>query len=247
MPVVAEDRAGRLPVHPRLVRPLSLLPGRQPRSQRHRPRCTAGSTASATRTRRAPASSTWRRKRDEQLIERLHSPNVFFRDLAQRLLCEREQRRRPARKLEKLVLDDERPAQGAHARPVGADRHRPTRSPTFTGNCWRTRTPCSAPGACARRAISARSRRRSVHKVVGAGQRLRRPTCSCRWPSRRASSTASMPLPTAAARAGGLRRRQADPAIVWQNLHPLLEDKADRFLHLAGEIGSEQGAASETS
>ena len=32
----AEDGAGRLPVHPRLVRPLSLLPGRQPRSQGHR-------------------------------------------------------------------------------------------------------------------------------------------------------------------------------------------------------------------
>ena len=33
----AEDRAGRLPVHPRLVRPLPLLPGRQPRPQGHRP------------------------------------------------------------------------------------------------------------------------------------------------------------------------------------------------------------------
>ena len=37
MPVVAEDRPRRLPLHPRLVRPLSLLPGRQPRPRRHRP------------------------------------------------------------------------------------------------------------------------------------------------------------------------------------------------------------------
>ena len=34
MPVVAEDRPRRLPVRPRLVRPLPLLPGRQPRSRR---------------------------------------------------------------------------------------------------------------------------------------------------------------------------------------------------------------------
>ena len=33
----AEDRPRRLPLHPRLVRPLSLLPGRQPRPRRHRP------------------------------------------------------------------------------------------------------------------------------------------------------------------------------------------------------------------
>jgi putative membrane-bound dehydrogenase-like protein len=45
---------------------------------------------------------------DDQLIERLHSPNVYFRDLAQRLLCERNS---PAvrAKLEKLVLDDREP------------------------------------------------------------------------------------------------------------------------------------------
>ncbi len=45
---------------------------------------------------------------DEQLIERLHSPNVYYRDIAQRLLCERNA---PATRprLEKLILDDNAP------------------------------------------------------------------------------------------------------------------------------------------
>src|SRR5437660_12822017 len=45
---------------------------------------------------------------DDELIKRLHSSNVLFRDLAQRLLCERDSdAARP--KLEKLVLDDDAP------------------------------------------------------------------------------------------------------------------------------------------
>src|SRR5262249_29970575 len=45
---------------------------------------------------------------DDELIKRLHSPNVYFRDIAQRLLCERDD---PAtrRKLEALVLNDSAP------------------------------------------------------------------------------------------------------------------------------------------
>src|SRR5262249_23757756 len=45
---------------------------------------------------------------DEQLIQRLHSPNVYFRDLAQRLLTERNT---PATRaeLQRLVLDQKAP------------------------------------------------------------------------------------------------------------------------------------------
>lgn len=45
---------------------------------------------------------------DSQLIERLHSPNIFFRDVAQRLLWERN-RPETKRRLEQLVLDDGKP------------------------------------------------------------------------------------------------------------------------------------------
>ena len=45
---------------------------------------------------------------DEQLIERLHSPNIYFRETAQRLLVERAT---PALrgKLQELVLDEKEP------------------------------------------------------------------------------------------------------------------------------------------
>src|SRR5258708_2772694 len=45
---------------------------------------------------------------DDQLIQRLHSPNVYFRDIAQRLLGERNQAAARA-KLEKLVVDEQAP------------------------------------------------------------------------------------------------------------------------------------------
>ena len=85
----AEDRARRLPVRPRLVRPLSLLSGRPPRPGRHRPARKAGSTACAIKTRRGPAKFDLAEGDRRQLIARLDSPNVFFRDMAQRLLAER--------------------------------------------------------------------------------------------------------------------------------------------------------------
>jgi putative membrane-bound dehydrogenase-like protein len=45
---------------------------------------------------------------DEKLIEGLHSPNVYFRDVAQRLLCERDRPETRAR-LMRLVLEEKAP------------------------------------------------------------------------------------------------------------------------------------------
>jgi hypothetical protein len=45
---------------------------------------------------------------DDQLIQRLHSPNVYFRDTAQRLLAERSTSSSRSR-LKKLVLEDQAP------------------------------------------------------------------------------------------------------------------------------------------
>ncbi len=66
-----------------------------------------------SRTRRGPRKFDLARESDEQLIARLASPNVYFRDMAQRLLVERDtnqanrQAKRETRsKLEQLVLDD---------------------------------------------------------------------------------------------------------------------------------------------
>src|SRR5947209_11446270 len=48
------------------------------------------------------------RESDDRLIGRLRSPNIYFRDMAQRLLGERNHPATRAR-LEKLVLDDREP------------------------------------------------------------------------------------------------------------------------------------------
>ncbi len=64
-----------------------------------------------------------RKESDEQLVARLRSGNVYFRDIAQRLLAERaDPQSRPA--LEALVFDDAAP-RGADARLVGFNRHEP--------------------------------------------------------------------------------------------------------------------------
>ena len=62
MPVVAEDRPRRLPLHPRLVRPLSLLPGRQPRPRRHRPAQGPALPRPLRGHAAARRASTWRRR-----------------------------------------------------------------------------------------------------------------------------------------------------------------------------------------
>ena len=55
----AEDRPRRLPLHPRLVRPLPLLSGRQPRPRRDRPAQGPALPRPLPETRRAPSGSTW--------------------------------------------------------------------------------------------------------------------------------------------------------------------------------------------
>ncbi len=70
----AEDRARRLPLHPRLVRPLSLLSGRQPRPRRHRPAQGAALPRALQGHRRGERASTWRRRSDDELIESAGQP-----------------------------------------------------------------------------------------------------------------------------------------------------------------------------
>ena len=168
---------------------------------------------------------------DDQLIERLHSPNVY------------DPRHRPAaavgtkrsghaHEARALVLDDVRAAQGADARPVGAGRLRPAGR----------RIPCQALGA----------RRRGLSRLgrAGGGQRASRSRRRC---AKRVAKLADDPSPDvrlqvaiAATKIEGLDAvpllvdvlaasgdDQLIPHIVWQNLHPLLEEHADEFVAAA--------------
>ena len=106
----------------------------------HRPAQGPALSRALPRHAAAPRSSTWRGRPTTQLIERLHSPNVYFRDIAQRLLGRAE-----------------RSADAAEAGTAGA-RSTPRRArrgctpcgrwsaaarwrPSFTSSCLATRRP----------------------------------------------------------------------------------------------------------
>jgi len=169
---------------------------------------------------------------DEQLIQRLHSPNVFFRDMAQRLLCERKKPETRS-KLEKLVLDESAPRKArmvALWSLIGAGSldpafHERLLSHTDAGyRAWGVRAAGnigkveatirakvlrlahdSSPDVLLQVAIAAR-------KIEGAD-----------------------PISTLLEVLAACGEDKLIPAIVWQNLHPLLEENADRFLHIVAE------------
>ena len=128
--------------HPRLVRPLPLPPGREPRSCRHRP----GEGAALPRPPRSLSAAVplrpHRRVADERLIDRLGSPNIFFRESAQLVLAERAARR--ARAARGARSGRIHPEEAAPPRALGAHRHgaspardapRSPRAPRPGGSC----------------------------------------------------------------------------------------------------------------
>ena len=112
----------------------------------------AGSIGSATRARRTPGRSISRKETDAQLVERLKSPNIYYRETAQRLLAERNSpEARPL--LEKLVLyEDDVPHKARMhalwsligAGPLDVEFH-----DQFAKHAT---IPTYGPGACGRRA-----------------------------------------------------------------------------------------------
>ena len=97
---------------------------------------------------------------DDELIESWPSPNVYYRDIAQRLLTERS-RRRCRRKLSRWSSTTRPPAKpGCTAlwALVGSG----SLDPAFTRSYWLTRTRLSGPGVSARRGTSVGSSRRSA-------------------------------------------------------------------------------------
>ena len=166
---------------------------------------------------------------DDKLIERLHSPNVYFRDLAQRLLTERGDQPEPRKKLETSGAGRDGAAQGPDARPLGADRQRRRSTASSICNCWKTRTRASVPGPCGlrettARAIepsSARSRPWPVTPVPDVQLQV------VIAPARLGDASAFGVLLDVLAHCGD---DKVIPAIVWQNLHPLLEKNAAVFV-----------------
>ncbi|MBY0521772.1 MAG: c-type cytochrome [Gemmataceae bacterium] len=166
---------------------------------------------------------------DDDLIKRLHSPNVYFRDIAQRILTERDSAQ-GRDMLEKLVLNDSAPRKARmHALwslvgtgkldAVFSKRLLAHRDPAF--RAWAVRAAGNArnvdPGI--RNAIVA------LAQDPSPDVKLQVAIAACKL-----DGVEPMPvLLQVLARCGD---DKVIPAIVWQNLHPLLEDKSGHFIRV---------------
>jgi putative heme-binding domain-containing protein len=169
---------------------------------------------------------------DDKLIERLRSPNVFYRDLAQRLLRERSNGE-TIKKLQALVLDEKEPRKARMhalwtvigAGDVGRAFHLALlghREPTF--RAWGVR----AAGNMRRVDDEVRSRILSLASDSDAAVLLQVAIAASKIQG-------VSPIPVLKETLSNCRDDRLIPHIVWQNLHPLMEDPK-RALQLAEEI-----------
>ena len=167
---------------------------------------------------------------DDQLMERLHSPNVYYRDIAQRLLCERDNDA-TRDKLAELVLDASAPRKARmHAlwSLVGTGRldepfHLALLESDDAGiRAWGVR----AAGNFGKVSPAL------VEKVkAAAGDASPDVQLQVAIAARKIEGVDAIPLLVdVLVRCGDDR---LIPHIVWQNLHPLLEDHSEEFLALA--------------
>jgi putative heme-binding domain-containing protein len=174
---------------------------------------------------------------DDQLIQRLHSPNVYFRDIAQRLLCERNHAdARP--KLEKLVLDGQAPRKARmHAlwSLIGTSSlepgfHQKLLAHTDPGyRAWGVR----AAGNFQKVAAAVRDQVVALAQDPAPDVQLQVAIAA-----RKIEGIDPVPLLLRVLSLCG--DDKLIPAIVWQNLHPLLEDQSEQFLGLVARTGLKQ-------
>ena len=170
---------------------------------------------------------------DDELITRLGSPNVFFRDLAQRVLAERAT---PGvrSKLEAVVLDDKTPKKARMhalwarlgAAELGWEFHQNLLSHKDPAlRAWGVRAAGSVPGTqtmASRISALAEDTSRDVLLQVAIAQQ----TVSyahVMFPHRH-----QIPMLLKVLEAGG--DDVLIPHIVWQNLHPFLDQHSDTFI-----------------
>jgi len=159
---------------------------------------------------------------DDGLIERLHSPNIFFRDLAQRLLRERNDPRTRA-KLQALVLRDAAPHKARmHAlwALVGADRL----DPPFHLALLRHDDPALRAWGV-RAAGNMHTVGREVREAVVGLVRDKSPDVSLQVAIASKKIEGVDPIPVLLDAASSCGEDPVIPHIVWQNLHPILDDR----------------------
>jgi putative membrane-bound dehydrogenase-like protein len=171
---------------------------------------------------------------DAQLVERLGSPNVFYRDLAQRILSERAAMDTIAT-LKQVILDDKAPRKKRlHAlwALLGAEQ--------LTGDMQLKLMNHSDPTFQAWGVRAAGNAGAVTSEVKGRIQELAKQShpdvlLQCAIAARKLEGVDPLPLLVDVLAAA------ADdpilPQIVWQNAHPLLKSDSQRFLSLVKERG----------
>jgi putative heme-binding domain-containing protein len=170
---------------------------------------------------------------DDDLLGRLHSPNIFFRETAQRILCERSSPALRAR-LERLVLDDNAPRKArlhalwamigtGYLEPACHARLLAHADPAY--RAWGVRAAGNfkqiEPAVRERVAALARDRAPDVQLQVAIAAR------------KIEGLDALAVLVDVLVHCG---QDKLIPSIVWPNLHPLLEAESARFVKLTEQV-----------
>jgi putative membrane-bound dehydrogenase-like protein len=170
---------------------------------------------------------------DDQLVEHLHSPNIYFRETAQRLLTERATPEVKA-KLEKLVLDEEAPRKArmqalwtriscGPLEPALQEKLLVHKDPGF--RAW---------------AVRAAGNEGKVDDAVRAKilSMVRDPSreVQVQWAIAVRKIDGAKAIPELMLMLDYCGDDKLIPHIVWQNLHPLLEDHADEFVRALKEM-----------
>lgn len=189
------------------------------------------------------ASFDLAKESDDQLIERLHSPNVYYRDIAQRLLGERNT---PAvrEKLQTLILDDQAPRKarmhGLWAL-VGTGKVDPT---------FHQRLLAHADAGFRAWGVRAAGNIKQVDPAIR-DTVLKLASDPARDVQLQVAIAAPKlvgvdPLPVLAEILSACGDDKLIPHIIWQNVHPLLEERAEPFLeHVAKVNLTERGWGTE--
>jgi hypothetical protein len=170
---------------------------------------------------------------NQQLIERLHSDNVYIRETAQRLLSERAEAS-ATRPLQQLVLNEATPAKTRlhalwaliGAGPLDAGFHEQLFAHEDAAvRAWAVR-------AAGNQGQVSEAVRDQVRSAVDDAPDVQLQVAIA---ARKIEGLDALPLLIAILAHCG--DDPLIPHIVWENLHPLLEDQSGRFLQLAREAG----------
>jgi len=168
---------------------------------------------------------------DPQLIERLHSPNVYFRDIAQRVLAERNDPE-TREKLQTLVLNEQAPRKARmHALWALIGGSNGQLHPQFHLQLL-SHADASLRAWAVRAAGNARHVEPTLRERIGAMATDASPDVQLQVAiaARKIEGIDSLPLLLEVLAHCG--NDKLIPHIVWQNLHPLLEEESPRFLEI---------------